>query len=200
MIALLRGRVAERGAEWLVVDVGGVGYRVTVSARTMDVVPARDGQVELHTTFYVREDSVALYGFSDPSERELFEILLGVSQIGPRVALSVLSTFTPSEFQGALATEDVNLLTRIPGIGAKTARRLILELRDSLADGLPEALGTQAPESEAVAALIALGYTVTEATSAVRAAAGDLEPGAPLEDLVRRGLGRLYERSAGGRS
>lgn len=198
MISLLRGRIAHRSADWVVVDVGGVGYRVSVSARTMDGMPGPGGQAELHTTFHVREDSVALYGFSDPGERELFEILLGVSQIGPRVALSVLATFSPVEFRGALATEDVDLITRIPGIGAKTARRLILELRDTLADGpvTGEAAGA-VPGSEAVAALIALGYTITEATSAVRGASGDLGPGASLEELVRRSLNRLYERSGG---
>ncbi len=199
MIALLRGTLVERAPDWLVVDVAGVGYRVSVSLRTADGLPAPGQRVQLHTTFHVREDAVALYGFADTVERDLFEVLLGVSQIGPRVALSVLSTFSPGEFHGAVATEDVDLLTRIPGIGAKTARRLILELRDRLADSPVAAAVAGTPEAEAIAALMGLGYSVGEATSAVRFAAGQLPPEAAVEDLVRAGLGRLYAASTPGR-
>ncbi len=199
MIALLRGQVVSRSGDWVVIDVGGIGYRVSVSSRTMGNMPPPGSRVEVHTAFCVREDSFSLYGFFEPAERELFEVLLGVSQVGPRVALAVLGTFTPSEFRGALATEDVNLLTRIPGIGAKTARRLILELRDRVSgDPLEVAGGALSPESEAVSALVALGYSIQEATSAVRSASGK-SPGAAVEDLVRASLTHLYGMAGRGR-
>ncbi len=196
MIASLRGTLLEKSPSGCVVEVGGVGYRVQVSSHTGALLPAAGGPVFLRTRQIVREDAVQLFGFAEAEELELFDLMIGVSGVGPRLALAVLSGLRPSALRRAIREEQVGMLTSVPGIGKKTAERLVVELRDRL-EALPAAPssdGRVLPRSErwndAVAALTRLGYTASQAQEAVRKAAGaDEDPS--LEQLVRRALALL---------
>lgn len=196
MIAHVRGTVAHRDPDSIVVDVAGVGYLVHVPA-TADV-PPRGQEVELATAMVVREDSMTLYGFTDPAARQLFELLMGASGVGPKLALAVLSTHRPTTVRQALAGGDVDLLVSVPGIGRKSASRLVLELRDKVG-GLegPDVVvpaGTVASPNgapDAVAdtreALLQLGYGPSEVAATL--AAIDREGDAST--LLRRALRAL---------
>ncbi len=193
MISFLRGRLAARGAGWVELDVGGVGFRLLVSGHALRALPAPGGEVTLPTMLVVREDAFLLFGFRDDDERAAFESLIAVAGIGPRTALAVLSQFHPQELAQALANEDVTALTRVPGVGRKTAQRLVLELRGQLAtDGAAQlASAPSGAAAEAQAALMALGYGASEAASAVAAAA---DPAADSAGLVRLALRQLGGR------
>lgn len=194
MIAHLRGIVAERGSEHVVVDVHGIGYRVTVPSTTD--VPARGQDVELRTSMVVREDSMTLYGFSDPAAQQLFELLLSASGVGPKLAMAILSTHRPSTVRTAIAAADLDLLVAVPGIGKKSAQKLVLELKDKvggldapdidLADGRGNGRGPA--DDDAVAdtreALLQLGYGPSEV--AVTLAGLDLDGDAST--ILRRAL------------
>ncbi|NLX36145.1 MAG: Holliday junction branch migration protein RuvA [Chloroflexi bacterium] len=177
MIASLSGQVQMREEGALVIAVEGVGYRVHVTASVIDSVPHVGMHIELITELIVRENELALYGFGSAEERDLFRSLLTVSGVGPRTALAVLSTFSPETLRGAVAHDDVAALTRIPGIGRKTAQRLVLDLRDRI--GVP----TQAWQPTSVSqgdvdvlnALTALGYSQAEAQAALAAIPSDAE-------------------------
>ena len=182
MIGYLRGRLLKATPERLLVEAGGVGYSVAVSLVTFSELERRGGEVvELHVHTHVREDQLALYGFASERERELFERLITVSGIGPRLAQVVLSGLPTADLLQAIASGDVTRLTRIPGVGKKTAERMVVELRDRAADfagGAPSAIGVAAPadaQSEAVIALQQLGYKPAEAARRAReaVAAGD---------------------------
>lgn len=165
MIAWIEGRVVSRGTDHVVVDVGGIGYRVLVARQ-----PLGD-RVTLHTRHLVREDAQLLVGFETRDELSLFEMLTSVSNVGPKAALSLLSTAGPPELAAALASGDVQALARAPGVGKKTAERLIVELRSKVR-GIAGLAAPQLPaEDEALAALVALGYSTAEASRALRAAA-----------------------------
>lgn len=169
MIAGLRGVVYEAGAEAVFVDVAGVIYQVGTSSTTLAELSAGN-EVHLHTRLIVREDQMALYGFLTREEVVLFDLVMGVTGIGPRIACSILSRFTPERLHAALADEDVTLLATVPGIGRKTAARMIVELKGKLPElGGPMAAG--APRSlvdaEAIEALKALGYSAAEANVAI---------------------------------
>lgn len=205
MIAFLRGRLVAAEPGQVVVDVGGVGYRLQVPAGTLARLPAPGEEVRLHAVLQVREDSLNLYGFATREEKALFEMLVAVNGIGPRLALAALSTLGPAGLAGALAGGDARALARVPGIGTRTAERLVLELRER-AQGLalPSAGGGEGaavgaafppggPEAEAAAALEALGYGQSEAAQAVAAVRSD--GAVTAEEMVRRALRRL----AGGR-
>ncbi|MBO8142069.1 MAG: Holliday junction branch migration protein RuvA [Firmicutes bacterium] len=194
MIAMLRGRIARRGADWVVVDVGGVGYRVAVPGPAVAKMPAPGGEVVLHVHTHVREDTLALFGFLSEDELRLFEQIVAVTGMGPRLALTALSTLSPDEFRRAVLDEDAARLTRIPGVGRKTAQRIILELKGRLpaepvAEGpVPAGDGME----DALAALVSLGYGQAEAADAIRRAARDA--GAQAADpahLVRVALRHL---------
>lgn len=197
MIAMLRGKLLRRGTDWIIVDVGGVGYRVAVPSSTAATLPGPGEEVTLHTYTHVREDTLALYGFASEDELRLFEDIIGVSGMGPKLSLTTLSTLRPAEFRRAIAEEDVASLTRISGVGRKTAQRMILELKGKLTPG-PEdtaeaeaAAAVDVPEADAVAALVALGYAETDAARAVRAARTS-DPGAvDTAELVRLALRQL---------
>jgi Holliday junction DNA helicase RuvA len=182
MISRLRGIPAGRSPDGLVLDVGGVGYLV---AATPSALGRAEGarEVTLETYLHVREDALQLYGFADAAERELFVSLLGVSGIGPKVALAVVSSSAPSELRRAIALEDPARFQAIPGIGKKTAERIVLELKGSLPDGIEPG---GAPSTELVArdALVELGYSVVEAE---RVLAG-VDPELPAEERVREAL------------
>jgi holliday junction DNA helicase RuvA len=182
MIAKLRGRPAGRTLDGVVLDVGGVGYLVRTTVRALRKADGAD-EVELDTYLHVREDALQLYGFAEPAERELFEQLLSVSGVGPKVALAIVSGSTPRELRRAIALEDTTRFIAIPGIGKKTAQRVVLELKEKL--GLEEELGPGgAPELVARDALVELGYTVVEAERALAAT----DPEAPAEERVRQAL------------
>ena len=191
MIARLWGRLRERGSEDVVVDVGGVGYQVFVSARTLTALPAEGTEVDLFTVTHVREDALQLFGFADAGERALFQLLQSVSGIGPRLALNILSGTDSAELREAIRRRDLVRLTRIPGVGKKTAERLSVELADKIA-ALPEerpvrrSAGAHDVAEQAASALVNLGFRPQEAEAAVEAAvrAGSLQ----LADVVREAL------------
>jgi holliday junction DNA helicase RuvA len=194
MIAYLSGRVAGVTSDSVVVDVGGVGYRVFVPGRDLAGLVEGDPAM-LHTHLLVRESEVALFGALDRATLELFLLLLGVNGVGPRLALAMLSTWPADVLAGAIAAEDVAALTRVPGVGRKTAERVVVDLRGRLgawssAGGLPGGLGGPAPaDVDVETALIALGYSAAEARRAVAAAAPD--PTRPLEARVFAALRHL---------
>jgi holliday junction DNA helicase RuvA len=198
MIASLRGTLLERSGAHAVIECAGVGYLVSVSAHTASALPAVGEPVSLRTRQIVREDSLQLFAFADAEELRLFDLLIGVNGVGPRLALAVLSGLKPQALARAIRDEQVASLVAIPGIGRKTAERLVVELRDKLdplAPGAPSARdGAVLPRNErfedAVAALVVLGYTASQATETVRRVA-EAEPDLSLEDLVRRALARL---------
>ena len=187
MIARLRGRPVAHMPEGLVLDVGGVGY---VVAATPSAVRKADGadEVSLHTYLHVREDALQLYGFAEASERELFVQLLSVNGVGPKVALAIVSGSPAAELRRAIALEDAARFQAIPGIGKKTAERIVLELKEKLAAGAPEpaAVGGDggAPHVVARDALVELGWTIVEAEHAL----AQTDPEAPPEERVRQAL------------
>ncbi len=187
MIARLRGRAAGRTPEGLVLDVNGVGYLV---ASTPGVLRRAEegGELTVETYLHVREDALQLYGFADGEERELFTHLLGVSGIGPKVALAVVSGSPASDLRRAIVLGDHARFQAIPGIGKKTAERIVLELKEKIADGATvggtsAAAGT-APHLVARDALVELGYSVTEAEHALAA----VDPDLPAEERIRLAL------------
>ena len=194
MIAQLVGALAHKSPEELVVDVHGVGYHVLVSLNCFYRLPEPGDVVQLLIHTHVREDSLQLYGFLDRGEKELFLMLLGVAGIGPRLALNILSGTPTPELVDALDRSDVARLMAIPGVGKKTAERLIVELRDKVGRmravrPLEEPRGPTAAESEAVSALVNLGYRRADAERAVKGAAA--AGAADLEDLIRHALRKV---------
>ena len=195
MIASLRGLLTEKEPGSCVVEAGGVGYLVSISSHTAQALPDRGAEVFLRTRQVVREDALQLFGFADADELRLFDLLIGVSGVGPRLALSLLSGLRPHVLARAIREEQVGSLVAVPGIGRKTAERLIVELRDKLdAPIAGPREGGILPRSErfqdAVAALTRLGYTAVQAQDAVRKVS-DTADDLSLEDLVRRALARL---------
>ncbi len=196
MIDHLSGELASTGDRWVVIDIGGVGYRVQVTEPALQDLAATGGRVTVHTYMVVRDDGIQLYGFAHPQERELFTILIGVTGIGPQTAMNILSRISFEEFAIAIVNDDERTLTRIPGIGQKSAKRLILELKDKMkkrAAMLPAGRG-QREIGDAVSALISLGFSEREAEEAVSAVLPTLS--APtVQDLIRASLARLREQS-----
>ncbi|MDD3374060.1 MAG: Holliday junction branch migration protein RuvA [Methanoculleus bourgensis] len=195
MIAHLSGELASTGDRWVVIDIGGVGYRVQVTEPTLQDLVATEGRVMVHTYMVVRDDDIQLYGFSHPRERELFTILIGVTGIGPQTAMNILSRISFEDFAIAILSDDEKVLTRIPGIGPKSAKRLILELKDKMkkcAATLPGGR-SRAEACDAVSALVSLGFSEREAEEAVNAVIADL-PAPTVQDLIRASLTRLRER------
>ncbi len=194
MIGFLKGRLASKQPPFLMVDVNGVGYELEAPMSTFYGLPAAGEPVALFTHLVVREDAHILFGFGTDGERRLFRGLLKVSGVGPKIALGILSGASVDDFLRIIEAEDVAMLTRIPGIGRKTAERVIIEMRDSVqklagpASGQGNALGGAAamtPQSEAFGALIALGYKPPEVTRLLKAAD---EPGLSTTELIRRAL------------
>lgn len=200
MIASLRGTLLERGEGWCVIEAGGVGYLVQVSSHTLAALPAPGAEARLRTRQIVREDALLLFGFADPDELRLFDLLIGVSGVGPKLALAALSGLAPAALVRAIREEQVGAIVAVPGIGRKTAERLVVELRDKLDFAPAAATAARGREAgvlpragrfdDAVAALVTLGYSATQAQDAVRKAGGDA-PDLSLEDIVKRALARL---------
>ena len=197
MIAMLRGALVDKGIDSVLIDVGGVGYRVAVSLNTLATLPPVGSTAQLHTHLIVRmnaEDVLTLVGFASTEERAAFDLVTGVQGIGPKLAMSILSTLDAGELARAVRDGDHARLTRIPGIGKKTAERLVLELRDKFT-GAPAAATSAARigGSQAVSsALVNLGYKPAEAERAA-AEAGKAHPGAGVADLVKAALRLLAE-------
>ncbi len=187
MIALVSGTVAVRRTDHVIVDCGGVGYRLAVSAETLRHVPAVGNQVTLHAHLVVRDDALALYGFATEEERELFLMLLGVQSVGPKVALAVLSGGPPRELLAALAAEDTARLQAVPGIGKRTAERIVVELREKVgaAEVAPPIRISPGddPRVLARAGLLELGYSAQEADGLLDGAEGER-----AEDLIAAAL------------
>ncbi len=178
MIARLRGRAAGRAGQALVVDVNGVGYLVHATP-SVHRLGSDEITVEIHTV--VREDALQLYGFASADERELFELLLGVNGVGPKVALAIVSGSTPAELRRAIARDDVKRFQAIPGIGLKTAQRVVLELKAKLADA---SFASDESDLTARDALVELGWTLIDAERAL----ADVDAGLPVEEQVRHAL------------
>jgi Holliday junction DNA helicase RuvA len=192
VIAFLTGRLAGKSSGHALLDVGGVGYRLLMSTRSLSTLPAEGETVTVHTYLNVREDELTLYGFGSDEERGLFERLITVSGVGPKVALAILSSLQPDALRSAIARDDVALLSSVPGIGKKTAQRLILELKDKLDVpdlGLTPSGAGQVAVVEARDALLSMGFSPAEAAAALR----DAEAGASAERLLKSAL-----RSLGG--
>ena len=179
MIGAVAGSLVETYPDGALVDVGGVGYRVHAPASVIARLPGAGERVRLHTHLHVREDALTLYGFTTAEERDLFAVLIGVNGIGPKGALAVLSVYAPDALRGAVLGEDVDALTLIPGVGKKTASRMILELKEKLgasdADLAPVASSPAVREAlgEVRAALLQLGYSTTEAREAIERVAAE---------------------------
>jgi Holliday junction DNA helicase RuvA len=184
MIARLTGILEEKFPEQLIIDVQGVGYEVFVSLQTFYRLPALHEQVSLHVYTHLREDALQLYGFLEEKEKASFLLLKGVTGIGPRLALNILSGIPVDELENALRASDVNRLVAVPGVGKKTAERLIVELREkvgALENGYSGLPGQDTPLSaEAISALVNLGYRQVQAEKAVR-------------EAVRRGAGTIAD-------
>jgi Holliday junction DNA helicase RuvA len=191
MIGSVRGRIASKTPPQLTVDVGGLGYELEAPMSTFFLLPAVGEEVRLLTHLVVREDAHILYAFATDNERRLFRSLIKVSGVGPKIALALLSGISVEAFALCVQNEDIAALTRVPGIGRKTAERLVVEMRDRLGPTIDAASAATAstpapnPEAEAFGALVALGYKPAEATRLLKAAG----PGThSTEELIRRAL------------
>jgi Holliday junction DNA helicase RuvA len=194
MIAHLRGKLLAKHPNQAIVDVAGVGYDVTISVPTFSDLPPLGSEIALHIHTHVREDALALYGFLRSAEKLLFEKLITVSGIGPKLAITILSGMAADEMVGAIRGNDVARLTRIPGIGRKTAERMILELRDKLPQiapaAAPAAPTLSATEEDVLSALVNLGYQRAAAEKALAAVAKD-GTAKTFDQMFRSVLSRL---------
>lgn len=169
MIASLQGKIEVLGSDWAIINVAGIGFQVYLPTSTLVSLGTIGEEVQLHTYLHLREDSAALYGFASADELSLFQTLIGVSGLGPRLAMAMLSAMDVEKLTIGIASGSAELLTEIPGIGKKMASRLILDLKDKLGAGRVPVLTSQAATENAdiIAALTALGYSASEATRAV---------------------------------
>jgi Holliday junction DNA helicase RuvA len=192
MIAHLRGRLIAKHPNQAIVEAAGVGYDVVITVPTFSELGGVGAEVAMHIHTHVREDAIALFGFLHPEEKQLFEKLLSVSGIGPKLAITILSGMAAAEMVGAIRGNDVAKLTKIPGIGKKTAERMVLELRDKLKDfGLvPAAPPTSPIEEDVLSALTNLGYQRPLAEKAVATIAGKSK-GQDFDSMFRDALGLL---------
>jgi Holliday junction DNA helicase RuvA len=186
MIALVAGEVAVRRADHVVISCGGVGYRLAVSAETLRHVPRVGEEAMLHTHLVVRDDALALYGFATEEERDLFLLLIGVQSVGPKMALAVLSGGSPRDLLSAVAAGDVARLQAVPGIGKRTAERIVVELREKVGPVIDDPIvvtRTDDPRSLAREGLVGLGFSAQEAESLLASA-----PPGSAEDLIAHAL------------
>jgi len=188
MIASLHGKLESVGSDGAIINVGGIGFRVYMPTSTLSTLGKIGEEVELHTYLHLREDNAALYGFASTDELGLFQNLISVSGLGPKLALAMLSAMNIERLTMAIATSSADLLTEIPGIGKKMANRLILELKEKIGAGWITTPAVQLAEenAEVVAALTSLGYSVSEATRAVASLPPDSK--LSLEDKVKQAL------------
>ncbi len=196
MIVTITGILKHKLPDQIIIDVGGLGYLCRITANTFDTLPALGQTVFLHTHFHVTDSSQELYAFEQISERSMFLLLIGVSGIGPKTAIQLLSAVTPEEFRNRIVAGEVGMLTALPGIGPKTARRIIVELKDKFVklseNDLPleDQAITDSAAREAVDALKALGYRNNEAQNAVRTVVKET-PDLELQQIIKTALGKL---------
>ncbi len=189
----IKGTLIHKNPAEAVIEAGGVGYQISISLNTFDKLPEAGNQAKLLTYLHVKEDSMQLFGFASEKERKVFKILIGISGIGPKLALTVLSHMAPEDLEQAVANQDMTMLTAISGVGKKTAERLLVELKGKIAEavveGLPTIKGQGAGISDpAIEAMMSLGLNYAEAKSAVEKAKSKLGEKAPVEQLVREAL------------
>ena len=195
MIAFLTGRVTRKGASYALLEVGGVGYRLAMTTGSIAALPAEGDEVTVWTYLYVREDELSLFGFENEDEKESFEQLITVSGVGPKVALATLSALSPEALARAVATDDVAMISTVPGIGKKTAQRIILDLKDRL--GVVElgrsaagvGAGWGASLAETTDALLAMGFSAAEVATAVKGFEGGAGDAQALLKYALRRLG-----------
>jgi len=196
MYAYIKGRLEAKGSDYIIIEAGGIGYRIYTTLTTLEAAGQVGNEFKAYTHLYVREDMMSLYGFATHEELSAFELLLTVSGVGPKVALSILSSVSPSKFGLAVITDDAKTLTRAQGVGAKMAQRIILELKDKIKKQQLAANEGAEPESasavqegartsEAVSALMVLGYSQMEAVKAVASVYSD---DMDLETIIRNAL------------
>ncbi len=191
MIAFVTGVLRARGTDWVQVEVGGVGFQISVPASLALSVGEEGERVTLHTRLMIRDDEPQLYGFPSPAALRFFYMLTGVSGIGPRSALNLLSARPPEALATAIMAGDLDAFTAVPGIGKRTATRIVLELKDRLGkEGLPLSTTPIVDDADAVSALTALGYTAGEARQALRSL-GPESASLDLEERIRRALTQL---------
>ena len=195
MYAYIDGVVAWKNTDSIVIETGGIGYQVMVSGATLSAAPAAGQRMKIYTLLNVREDAMELFGFYSLEEKRMYERLRGVSGIGPRTALQILSAMSIRDLSIALVSGDAGALTKVPGIGKKTAQRLVLELKDKMDEddltgsSVSPKVSQQGPEAEAIAALISLGYASSEAAKAVSAVAGKTDKADEMIFLALKSLG-----------
>ncbi|MCE3230261.1 MAG: Holliday junction branch migration protein RuvA [Alphaproteobacteria bacterium] len=211
MIAKLTGLLDSTGPDWLIIDVGGVGYQVFASGRTLSQLPPMGQRFSLMIETLVRNEQTQLFGFSEERERSWFRLLLGIQGVGAKVALALLTALSADDLHRALLTQDQTLITRADGVGPKLAGRIVAELKGKVG-GLDLGLSSASPEvvagipslsggmSEAISALTNLGYRRSEAVEAVAKSSQRLGPGASTEALIRQGLNLLSQSLASGAS
>lgn len=195
MYAYIRGELVEKNEDLIVIESNGIGYEIFVPGKIMEELPDIGNEIRIYTYFYVREDSNVLYGFLTKEDKYIFKLLLGVSGIGPKGALAILSVLSPDDLRFAVLSEDVKTISKAPGVGTKTAQRLIIELKDKLSleeaftlkseheANVVNSLGTV--KTEAIEALVALGYQPTEAAKAVRMVDSEIED---VEGILKSAL------------
>lgn len=197
MIAYLSGKLADKKPTEIIIDVHGVGYQLLIPTSTYETLPAVGEPVMLHTYHHVREDAIVLFGFATRSERTAFTLMIGVSGVGPKLALATLSAMSPVELRDHILEGDARLLTNIPGVGRKTAERMVIELRDRFANldlgegGAPLSGGSEArsvARADALAALEALGFTRAAAEKSIRKVLRDHPGVQSAEELIRMAL------------
>jgi len=187
MIGRLRGTLVSLRATGVVLDVSGVGYEIVVTPRTVADLPSIGEEVVLHTHLVVREDAMLLHGFDTESERDLFRILLGASGIGPKVAMATLGALPAEELRRAIAAEDVDMLTTVPGIGKRGAQKMVLELKPKITTADAESVVGTSTVSQVREALEGLGYQAAE----IREVLADIETDVPVGEQLRRALRSL---------
>ncbi len=195
MYYYIKGKLALRGENYIVIDAHGVGYMIYTSLNTIQNVGVQGSEVTVYTYLNVREDAHELYGFATLEEKTLFMQLLSVSGVGAKVALSVLSVLTPAAFAQAVIFDDIKAITKAPGVGPKVAKRIVLELKDKIkkvdieAGGKAESINEAGSDSrsEAISALLVLGYSITDAQSAVAGVDASLN----VEEIIKQALVRL---------
>jgi len=197
MFAYISGKLFQKEPTSVIIDVNGIGYQINIPLSTYSALPATGQNAKLLTYYHVREDIQALYGFATPEEKELFLLLISVSGIGPKMAMTILSGTSPEQFRRRILDGDVESLTLIPGIGLKTARRIIVELGEKIGQTSEVVSGELATVTlgatgeEALRALISLGYRRAEALNALRKAVKELGDSVPVEKYIKAALNQM---------
>ncbi|GAH19101.1 unnamed protein product [marine sediment metagenome] len=188
MIHYLKGILKYKSPAFIIVEVGGVGYEINIPLSSFDLLPPEGKEIKINTYLHWRENGLTLYGFVTQEERDFFGLLISISKIGPKSALRIVSRISPSEFKRAIKKGDLATLTHVPGIGGKTAQRLILELKERVEEEEIAEPGKETITKDTLSALISLGYTRKEAEKAVTEALRSTEEGVDLAGLIREAL------------